>query len=196
MVNCIVVLGAPRAGKDWVALLGSEVTGARVLGTDEERKKMVQAGIIPYQSRYEKKYMQMVYDELIVEAKDILVNGGSVIVHATFAKEENRTRICQLAQELNAQLHVVYVECEESIVKQRTESGIPLEGKGTNGSDLPSVYYIADDSEASWEVCQVINKIFAPVENPDLRIDGSQHSIESMKQLNEYFNGDRTPMLF
>jgi len=196
MTECILVLGAPRVGKDWIALLGSEVTGARVLGTDRERKKMIEAGIIPYQFRYEKRYMQMVYDQLMARTRDTLANGASVIIHATFAKEENRTRVYQLAQELDARLHIVYVECDELIIKQRTKAGIPLKGEGTTGSDLPSVCYPADDSEASWPVYQAIKKIFVPVENPDLIIDGSQHSVESMRQLNQYFNGNRTPMLF
>jgi predicted kinase len=196
MAECVVVTGPPRSGKDWTALLGSEITGARVLGTDSERKKMIKAGRIPYQSRYEKIYMQLVYGELIAEAKDILANGGSVIIHATFAREENRTRIRELAEELGVRLHIVYVECEESIIKERTEVGIPLKGEGATGSGLPPVCYPADDSEAGWEVYKAVKKIFVPVENPDLVIDGSQHSIETMRQLNKYFNGDRTPMLF
>ena len=195
MAECIVVTGLPRAGKDWIALLASEVTGARILGTDSQREKMVRAGIIPYQSRYKKVYMQLVYVELIAEAKDTLVNGGSVIIHATFCKKENRTRIYNLVRELGVLLHIINVECDEEVIKRRTEKGIPLKGGGATGSGLPSVYYPADYSEAGWDVYQAIKEASVPVENADLVIDGSLYSVENMNILNTYFNADRTPLL-
>ena len=195
----VVIMGLPRSGKNWTALLVSAVLGVgpdNILGTDSIRQEMIQSGEIPYELRYAPESMGQVYERMMQKAKDMLASGLDVIVHATFTREENRLRMRRLAKELEARFYVIYINCGESIIRQRTMEGIPLAGVDSNGSDLPSVCYPADDSEAGWEVYEAIKKAFVPVKNPNLTIDGSLNSLEIMKELNSYFNGERMPALF
>ncbi len=192
MPNLVIVTGLPRAGKSRVGLLTSHILGIwpeGFLDTDTLRKQAIQKGLIPYEFRYSREYMEMVYDIMISQAQERLADGLDVVMSATFTNQKRLREVHRLAEQTESKLHIFLVNCDEVTIKARLGEGIPLTNDGSNGSDLPSVLYPTDDSEAGTEVYQAIKGVFLPPNNPSLTIDGTEHAEVTLKALNSYFFG-------
>ncbi len=71
----------------------------KVLLTDVGRKALIKMGIIEYNKRYEEESMEMVYKSILETARRETSNGKTIIVDATFKREDIRRRFMDMAKQ-------------------------------------------------------------------------------------------------
>jgi gluconokinase len=94
--SVVVLIGFSGSGKSFVARRLSQRLGYTVLRSDEIRKTL--AGLNPYQSArsgfgkgiYTEEMTRKVYQTMVERAKDIVAQGGKVILDATFLRRWQR----------------------------------------------------------------------------------------------------------
>ncbi len=131
----IAVGGLSGSGKSTLARalapsLGSP-PGAIVLRSDEVRKRLWKRDppdILPV-SAYTRAASDAVYDELFATARTCLAAGRAVIVDAVFLKAEERARVGQLASDIGAAFHGVWLEAPPEILQSR------IAGRRNDASD-------------------------------------------------------------
>ena len=84
---------------------------------------------------------------MLAEAKEFLVEGGSVIIDASFVKAEERLRAKRLAGEMSADFFIVECVLDEESVKQRLAKRLKE----------------ASVSDGRWEVYELQRGQFEPV---------------------------------
>lgn len=100
-VAFVVVGGEPGTGKSTLARELGERLGAVVLRTDEVRQQVAPAA---GPDRYEPTAVLATYQELLAEARRLVVLGEHVVLDATWTRPELRERARQLAEEAACQL--------------------------------------------------------------------------------------------
>jgi aminoglycoside phosphotransferase family enzyme/predicted kinase len=148
-----ITTGLVGTGKTFLAEVLAKRLGLVVISSDVTRKQL--AGIPVTEHRFEEPdtgiysavFSRKTYDKMFSAAGDILNDGGSVILDASFIKAEERLKARQLAKKMSADF--IIIECtldEESIKKrlaQRLEAGSASDGR--------------------WEIYQPQKKQFQPV---------------------------------
>jgi predicted kinase len=162
MSKLIIVCGEPGVGKSDVADLLSLRTGASVLRTDDIRKDLF--GPEP---EYSKEESKATYDEMFDRAGNILQDGLSVILDATFMLQKGRERANRLAQKHTQpyDFTIVRVTAEPDVVKKRIRERED------------------DASDADVSVYQSIRKRFEPVELPHVTVDNSGYWWNTMEEV-------------
>lgn len=152
MNRLIVVCGEPGVGKSRVADLLSRRTGAHILRTDEIRKDLF--GPEP---EYTTEESQATYDEMFDRARNLLKDGDSVILDATFMLQKGRERANRLAQKHTNPywFDIVRVTADEDTVRKRLRKRED------------------DASDADFTIYQSIRDRFEPIELPHTEIDNS-----------------------
>ena len=194
----IATMGLPRAGKSRVALLSAHILGILpegLLDTDTLRKEAIKNGKVLYELRYSRESMELVYDMMMALAQERLAEGLDVVMSGTFTNQKRRRELRRLAEQTESELHIFFVDCDEATIEERLAQGIPLKNEGSNGSDLASVFYPSDDSEAGWPVYSAIRKVFTPPENPSLVIDGTKPAEATLQELSSYLLRESKPIL-
>jgi aminoglycoside phosphotransferase family enzyme len=121
----IIMAGLVGTGKSVVAASLGEATGATVVRSDEARKKL--AGILPGEHRYEdyekgiysEEFTNKTYNELLKEASEVLGEGRSIILDASYKSRAERERATAQAREKGARFFIVECVCEEEVVRAR-----------------------------------------------------------------------------
>jgi predicted kinase len=167
----VVFFGLVRAGKTHAARLATLALGAVYLSTDIIREQLINDGVIPSQERYTSERMKQVYDELFLRARENLENGESVVLDATFTKQESRDRVIKLAEETGVKLFVFLVKCDEATIEERIRRGVVHQE--VTGSVFPPVRYDGDFSEAGIEVHKLVKEVFSPISWKHTIIDGT-----------------------
>jgi len=181
----VVFAGFVRSGKTHAARLAALALGAAHLSTDAIRDELIKDGAIPAQERYTPKRMKQVYNEFFVRAREYLEKGGSVILDATFVRQDSRTRVRELAAETGADLFVFLLRCDEATIQKRIAAGVVHEE--ITGSIFPPVKYKGDSSEAGPEVHELVKKNFLPITGEHMIIDGTALPSQIYLQLSSYF---------
>jgi uncharacterized protein len=118
-VRLVLVGGNPGTGKSTVAHALAEKVGARVISTDDVRRKLRESGVITGNSGlldeglYRRNNVRMVYEEALRRAHALLSNGHSVIVDGTWRNPQIRALAHRLASETSSVL--VELECSASV---------------------------------------------------------------------------------
>ncbi len=133
----VIMSGLVGTGKSTVAEALSRSFGFAVLSSDIIRKQL--AGISATEHRFEpfgggiysKDFNRKTYDEMFSLAKELVTQGQSVILDASFRKRQDRLQAGDLAKRINADFAVIECTLDETTVKRHLEQRL----KGSTTSD-------------------------------------------------------------
>lgn len=144
----IVVCGLPGTGKSTAAKIIGDMKRIAVLRSDEIRQEL------PGQGGYDDNQRDLAYEEMFERARETLKNRTSIVLDATFYKQQHLETARQLAKEYRAHLNVIELRCDaEPVIVERLKSRRH------------------DPSEADVSVYQSAKASFEPIRAPHLIID-------------------------
>ena len=149
----VITTGFVGTGKTALAQALAKRLGLAVTSSDVVRKQL--ASIPLTQHRFEKfdsgiysaDFTRKTYDTMFSEAKNVLNEGGSVILDASFMKAEERLKAKELAGETGADFFIIECRIDEESIKQRLAQRLK-EGSPSDGR---------------WEIYEPQKKRFEPV---------------------------------
>jgi hypothetical protein len=174
-----ITTGLVGTGKTLLAQALAKRLGLAVISSDVTRKQL--AGIPVTEHRFEEfdsgiysaEFSRKTYDKMFSEAGDILSEGGSVILDASFIKAEERLKAKRLAEETGADFFIIECTLDEASIKQRLARRLERE----------------TTSDGRWEIYQPQKKAFAPVVEASPQkhaiIDTSKPVEENIRQILE-----------
>ena len=109
----IIVSGLPGSGKSYFAGRLSQELGAEYISSDLTRKMMDSMGQYAFEDKLN------VYDEMARKAGDALRGGKSVVVDATFYRNEMRELFLTLAKLLHQKVVYFEIVADEDLIRQR-----------------------------------------------------------------------------
>jgi len=135
----ILVTGLMGTGKSRIASELSQRWGLDLISSDATRKQL--AGLRVHEHRYEgygkgiysSEFSQRTYRQMFDRSSDILSEGGSVVLDATFGNRAMRQDILEVGSRLGAKSFVIECQLPEGEVKARLERR--MEDPGTAISD-------------------------------------------------------------
>jgi predicted kinase len=159
-------LAKALAGRLGLAVISSDITRKQLTGVPltEHRFEGFDGGI------YSAELSRRTYDKLFSGAGDILSDGGSVVLDASFIMAEERLKAKRLAQEAGADFFIIECTLDEENIKRR------LEGRLKEGTV----------SDGRWEVYKPQKKAFDPVKESPQRhaiVDTSRPLGENIKRI-------------
>ncbi len=151
--DLFITTGFVGSGKTSVSQALAGRMGLVVLSSDVIRKRL--ADIPQTEHRFEEydsgiyspDFSRKTYDALFAEAKSILAEGGSVMMDASFIKTEERKKVKALAEEMDADFHILECRSDEETIRQRLNRRM----------ETSSV------SDGRWEIYLVQKEQFEPV---------------------------------
>jgi aminoglycoside phosphotransferase family enzyme/predicted kinase len=134
----LIMAGLVGTGKTTVAKALSQSLGFTIISADIVRKRL--AGISPTERRFEqfgggiysKDFSRKTYDEMFAQARELLFQGQSVILDASFKKRQDRLQARSLAEETKAGFATVECLLDEDTVKSHLEQRLK-EGSVSDG---------------------------------------------------------------
>jgi uncharacterized protein len=149
----ILVMGLMGTGKTTIAQSLGGRFGFSVISSDVVRKQL--AGISPAEHHFEEfhtgiyadDFSVRTYEEMFHEASDILAQGRSVILDASFNKKESRVRAREMARGLGADFLVLECVLSEEEIMRRLNKRL-----GENST-----------SDGRWEIFYYQKEEFQPV---------------------------------
>jgi aminoglycoside phosphotransferase family enzyme/predicted kinase len=109
------VLAQALAGRLGLVVISSDVTRKRLASIPETEHRFEEFDTGIYSAEFSRK----TYDAMFAEAKNILGEGGSVIIDASFIKSVERQRAKRLAEGTGARFFVLECNLEEGLTRQR-----------------------------------------------------------------------------
>ena len=148
-----ITTGLVGTGKTFLAEALAKRLGLAVISSDVTRKQL--AGIPVTEHRfnelntgiYSAEFSRKTYDRMFSAARDILNDGGSVILDASFIKAEERLKARQLAKKMGADFFIIECTLDEESIKKR----------------LAQRLEVGSASDGRWEIYQPQKKQFQPV---------------------------------
>jgi aminoglycoside phosphotransferase family enzyme/predicted kinase len=180
--SLLITAGLVGSGKSALAQALAKRLGLVVISSDVTRKRL--ASIPETEHRFEEfdagiyspEFSRKTYDAMLTEARNILIEGSSVIIDASFIKAEQRLKAKRLAQELNAGFFVLECALDEELTRKR------LAERLKQGSV----------SDGRWEIFSQQKEQFEPVVEvpPQNRviIDSSQSIDKIVRQVLDIIN--------
>jgi aminoglycoside phosphotransferase family enzyme/gluconate kinase len=151
--NLFITTGLVGSGKTALSQALAERIGLVVLSSDVTRKRLAQIPETEHRFEeydsgiYSPDFSRKTYDAMLAEAKDILTEGGSVIMDASFVKAEERKRVKALAEEMNAGFFILECKTDEETTRRR----------------LNQRFKQKSVSDGRWEIYLLQKKRFEPV---------------------------------
>jgi len=148
-----ITTGLVGSGKTALSQALAERMGLVVLSSDVTRKCLAQIPKTEHRFEeydsgiYSPDFSRKTYNAMLAEAKDILAEGGSVIMDASFIKAEERKKAKAIAEEMNAGFHILECKSDEETIHRRL----------TRRLEQSSV------SDGRWEIYLLQKKRFEPV---------------------------------
>ena len=174
-----IMAGLVGTGKTTVAEALGRSLGLVVISSDITRKKL--AGISPTEHRFEQfsggiyseEFSRKTYDEMFAQARELLFQGQSVILDASFKKKQDRLQAENLAEETKADFSVIECILDEETVKSRLEKRLKE----------------SSTSDGRWEIFeqqkQDFDKITGVQSENHIILDTSQPMSNSVKIVSE-----------
>jgi len=148
-----ITVGLVGTGKSTLAQALAKRLGLVVISSDITRKQLVDVPLTEHRfdefdgGIYSAELSRQTYDNMFSGAGDILSDGGSVILDASFIRADERLKAKRLAEEAGADFFIIECQLDEENIKKR------LEGRLERGSV----------SDGRWEIYQPQKKAFDPV---------------------------------
>jgi aminoglycoside phosphotransferase family enzyme/predicted kinase len=148
-----ITVGLVGTGKSTLAQALAKRLGLLVIASDVTRKQL--AGIPVTEHRFDEftggiysaELSRKTYDKMFSSAGDILKEGGSVVLDASFIRAEERLKAKKLAEDVGADFFIIECTLDEANIKKRLERR--LKGKTI--------------SDGRWEIYRPQKKAFEPV---------------------------------
>ncbi|BCO34968.1 hypothetical protein BMW24_015720 [Mycobacterium heckeshornense] len=172
-VRLALVGGGPGTGKTTLARGLAERVGAVVISTDEVRRELQDAGTIAgaagvlNSGLYSEENVAAVYDEVLRQAHDHLVNGRSVILDATWRDPGRRDQARQLA----AQTYSGTVELMCTTPVRTAVQRVGDRPAGSVSDATPEVASALADESWDWAEAHRIDTSRSPAESIDVSED-------------------------
>lgn len=151
----VVVMGLPGSGKTFFAQQLAPALKAAHISSDQVRNQH------QYQGRYTLNDKQRVYKNMLKQAAIQLEKGQPVVLDGTFHIGQFRQLVNDFATKHSWPLFYLEITADENIVRKRTSRPRP-------------------DSEADYQVYQMLKQQYEPLREPHLRLNSSQQSIDQM----------------
>ncbi len=162
-----VIAGEPGVGKSMIAETLADYADADRYDSDRIRKNHV----VPVMGRDEPQYdsdeSQLTYDELHRRARQSLADGTSVVLDATFSRKVGRDTAAQVADDLDADLEIIRVTCDDDTARTRIR----------RRAEADSI------SDADIDVYEKIKTEFEELDRPHTVIDNSGTRAETRRQI-------------
>jgi predicted kinase len=160
----LITCGLVGTGKSLLAHGIADAHDMDVISSDVVRKEL--AGIAPHDRRHEsyqrgiysRRFTQQTYKAMLDRARELLKEGRSVILDATFSQKRQREMAHRLADEAGALFFCLEATADEKVVRQRLEQ---------RSQDASAV------SDAGWEVYEAQRATFEPI----TELDGWNHVV-------------------
>ena len=153
----IIVTGLPGSGKTYLATKLSRELGAEYVCSDQIRKAMDARG------RYAFADKLSVYEEMAHKAGQSLRRGKSVVVDATFYRQEMREIFNTLGTLLHKPVCYIQVEADEELIRDRLRTP-------------------RKDSEAGYAVYQQLKPQYEKLLEPHTILHSSNDNIQAILQ--------------
>ncbi|WP_420577719.1 AAA family ATPase [Ekhidna sp.] len=151
----IIVFGLPGSGKSFFASRLAEKLEAKYVNSDKLR-----LNLFPVRS-YSEEEKNQVYESMIREMEIAIRKGESLVLDATFYREDIRNKFIEKAKGHRQTIRFIEVHAEEGIIKERL-------GKKR------------EYSEADFSIYQKVKASFEPLEQDHLTLQSTQENIEEM----------------
>ncbi|MFD6268749.1 bifunctional aminoglycoside phosphotransferase/ATP-binding protein [Nocardia asteroides] len=146
-VRLTLIGGLPGTGKSTLAAHLADRTGSVVLGTDHLRKELARCGEIDGDTgrfgagRYSATAKAAVYDALFDRARELLAQGVSVILDASWIRDADRRGARALAEQVCVEMVTLRCVCPRDLAHRRI--------RARRGGDSDATADIADAMAAS-----------------------------------------------
>lgn len=151
----IIIFGLPGTGKTTIATLLSNQLGIKHFNTDIVR------GLLGKTQQYDEENKALIYDEILKLTNLEFIKGNSVIVDATFYKEQLRRKFKALAQEKEVTVKWIEVCAGEEVVKKRVSK--------------KRLY-----SEADYTVYRMIKSQFEPIQEEYIQLFSAREEMPGL----------------
>jgi aminoglycoside phosphotransferase family enzyme/predicted kinase len=172
-----ITAGLVGTGKTFLAQALAKRRGLVVISSDVTRKKLASIPLTEHRFEefdsgiYSPEFSKKTYGKMFTEARNILNEGGSVILDASFIRAEERLKAKKLAEESGAEFFIVECCLDEKTIKQR------LARRLEEGST----------SDGRWEIYPSQKRAFEPVAEVSPQkhaiIDTSKPVAENIRQV-------------
>jgi hypothetical protein len=112
----ILVTGLPGSGKTTFASALADRLGARHCNTDIIRHELGMLG------QYDLEDKKRIYEQLLASTADSLRSGKTVIVDATFYRNELRKPFLDLAADEGVPVRWIYLEAKAEVIRERMQT--------------------------------------------------------------------------
>jgi predicted kinase len=135
----IIFAGLIGTGKSTLASLLSKKLNIPIISSDIIRKEL--SNIPSTERRYEefekgiysREFTERTYAEMLKRGREILKNGSSVILDASFQRKTNRKIVLNMADELRIKVFVVETLCKDEEIKKRLNTRIKDKKQASDG---------------------------------------------------------------
>jgi predicted kinase len=172
-----ITVGLVGTGKSTLAQALAKRLGLAVISSDITRKQLVDVPLTEHRfdefdgGIYSAELSRKTYDNMFSEAGDILSDGGSVVLDASFIRAEERLKAKRLAEETGAEFFVLECQLDEENIKKR------LARRLEQGSV----------SDGRWEIYRPQKEAFDPVKEASPQkhaiVDTSKPLGENIRQI-------------
>jgi predicted kinase len=161
----IILTGLVGTGKSTVGKMIAKRIGAVMLSTDVIRREL-----FPKRT-YSKEESRRTYEEMLERAAKLLSKNKSVILDATFSKEDYRNEAKDIARKTKSGWQVVELTCDPKVIRERFSAR-----KKTS-----------DPSEATYLIYLRMRKWYERPSGRHITIDNSGGPKETEKQVQKHF---------
>ena len=148
----VIVFGLPGSGKSYFASKLASCMEAEHINSDRVRKQLF------IHRTYSPTEKLAVYNDMLVHMKEAIAQKKSLVIDATFFKDEIRKKFIREAGET---IFFIEVRADESVIRERLEQRRP-------------------DSEADFTVYKMIEGQFEPMEEPHLTLSSTSSNLKEM----------------